>query len=278
MIKQMPSIQNIFLSARKEGRRALIGFLTVGDPSPKYTPRLCKALIDGGVDILELGIPFSDPIADGPTIQAADVRALGSGTTTETCLNIARSVKRDHGSNVPMAFLTYYNPIFRMGLESFMSKASECVDGLIVPDLPALGSAEFADYKRLALKNGLSTILLAAPTTNTDRLKMILHETTGFLYLISLLGVTGARKSIASINLNFIKGVCRLANGSVPVAVGFGISNPDQVQTVLKKTGADGVIVGSAFVNIVANNMQDIDSAAEKLKRFTHSLRDATYL
>ena len=144
-------IEGAFDSAESEGRRTLIGFLTAGDPSPEHTPKLCKALIDGGVDMLELGIPFSDPIADGPTIQAADIRALEAGTNPNSCLQIARSIKKY--SKIPIVFLTYYNPIFRFGLEKFMKEASKCADGLVVPDLPEVGSKEFLDYKLMAKRS-----------------------------------------------------------------------------------------------------------------------------
>lgn len=269
------SIDLAFEKARKEGRQALIGFMTAGYPSPKHTVRLCQALIDGGVDILELGIPFSDPIADGPTIQAADVRALEAGTSPNTCLEIARSINKDN--TTPIIFLTYYNPIYIFGLSKFMNEASKCANGLVVPDLPEVESDEFKEYQQLTREYGLSTILLAAPTTTEKKLGALLRETSGFLYLVSLTGVTGARKNVSPVNLKFIHNVCTKANGVARVAVGFGISQPDQVRTILR-TGADGVIVGSAFMNIVANNLGNIDSAASKLTRFTKSLRIATFV
>ncbi len=266
-------IEEAFETATKDGRRALIGFLTAGDPAPSHTGTLCRALIEGGVDILELGIPFSDPIADGPTIQAADNRALAAGTNTDTCLDAARALRNKH--EIPIAFLTYYNPIFKYGLANFMKKASECVDGLIVPDLPDLGSKEFLSYKRLAKRNHLATILLAAPTTTDEKLKSLMRESEGFLYLVSLLGVTGARSGVPAASLDLIRRVSRISNHSVKVAVGFGISSPDQVFSVLK-TGADGVIVGSAFVNIVANNLDNIEAAATQLRTFASKLKEAT--
>lgn len=266
-------IEEAFESAAKEGRRALIGFLTAGDPSPSYTATLCKALIEGGVDIIELGMPFSDPIADGPTIQAADNRALAAGANTETCLEAAVKIRSEY--ETPIVFLTYYNPIFRYGLENFMKKASKCADGLIVPDLPEPGSRDFMSYKHLARKNHLATILLAAPTTTDERLKLLMRESTGFLYLVSLLGVTGARRAIPKGSLDLIKRVSRVSNGTVRIAVGFGISSPKQVSSVVRE-GADGVIVGSAFVNKVADNSRSIHNAAIQLRNFASELRDAT--
>lgn len=278
-------IRAAFARAGEEKRGALIGYLTAGDPSPKYTPSLARALIDGGVDILELGIPFSDPIADGPTIQAASVRAIAAGTTPLDCIEIARQVRDESATSgkepVPVVFLTYYNSIFHLGLDSFSSKARAAgVDGLVVPDLPQLGSSEFVRYSRAEKKNQLATVLLATPTTTEDRLRSILRETKGFLYLVSVLGVTGVRKGSAlSSSSEFIRRTCDVAhNGgknSTPVAVGFGISEPAHVQNVLRE-GADGAIVGSALVNIVAQNIGDPDRAARELKQFTQSLRAAT--
>ncbi|MHB2037248.1 MAG: tryptophan synthase subunit alpha, partial [Nitrososphaerales archaeon] len=190
-------------------------------------------------------------------------------------LEIARSIKKYR--QIPIVFLTYYNPIFRFGIEKFMKEASKCADGLVVPDIPEIGSDEFLDFKRMAKKYGLSTILLAAPTTPEKKLRALLQETTGFLYLVSLLGVTGARRNVSPVNLSFIEHVSKVANRRARVAVGFGISKPDQVRTILR-TGADGVIVGSAFVNIVANNLGNVDSITSELNRFTKRLRVATYV
>ena len=269
----MNSVERALDAARADGRGALVGYMTAGYPTPKHTEKLCKALVDGGVDILELGIPFSDPIADGPTIQAADVGALNAGTTPKTCLEIASALKKE--TEIPIVFLTYYNPIFSFGLDNFMRKASKCSDGLVVPDLPEIESDEFGEYKSLAKDHGLSTILLAAPTTTEKKLGTLLKQTDGFLYLVSLLGVTGVRRSASPVNLKFIERVCSKARGVANVAVGFGISGPGQVKSVLR-TGADGVIVGSAFVDIVTKNQSDIASAESELLRFTKSLRSAT--
>ncbi len=269
------SIGGAFEKARSEGRRALIGFMTAGYPSPKDTVRLCRALIDGGVDILELGIPFSDPIADGPTIQVADVGALSKGTNVNLCLDIARSIRNEW--RVPMVFLTYYNPIFRFGLDRFMTEASNCVEGLVVPDLPELESKDFKNYKEIAENHDLATILLAAPTTTEKKLGSLLKGTNGFLYLVSLTGVTGEREGASQVNLKFIERVSRRARGKVNVAVGFGISNPQQVRGILE-TGADGVIIGSAFIKIVTNHLDDLDSATSELTRFAQSLKEATKL
>jgi tryptophan synthase alpha chain len=264
-----------FKDIRRTGRKgALIGFLAAGDPSLKDSLNLCRSLIRGGVDILELGVPFSDPLADGPTIQAADMRALKSGTTILDCVELARDLSKE--TDVPVVLLTYYNPIYALGLERFMSLASGSVSGLVVPDLPSIESGEFSNYKKLASDHGLATILLAAPTTTESRLRLIMKQTSGFLYLVSLLGVTGARKQVSTFNLSFIERVSRLAGKqSIPVAVGFGVSEADHVRTILK-SGASGVIVGSALVNIVARNLDNVNSASLQLEQLTRELSEAT--
>jgi len=283
------SIRAAFFKARDEGRGALIGYLTAGDPSKESTPVLSRALIDGGVDILELGIPFSDPIADGPTIQAASGRSLRAGTTPADCIEIVKMVREEcinaGRKSLPIVFLTYYNSIFRFGLNEFASKARDAgIAGIVVPDLPQIGSAEFDRYLKAIRKNRLAAILLATPTTSEERLRSILHETKGFLYLVSLLGVTGVRKdgnSATKTSSQFIRQISdrahEVSNSSIPVAVGFGISEPAHVQNVLK-AGADGAIVGSAFVNLVSKNIDEIEKAASELKAFTESLYQATFL
>jgi tryptophan synthase alpha chain len=269
-----PSISEIFESQKQKGRGTLIGFLTCGDPSPKDTPVLAKALVNGGVDILELGIPFSDPIADGPTIQAADVRALKAGTTTETALEIASRIRQEN-KDIPLVFLTYFNPILRFGIKRFISRAMRSgVNGIVVPDLP-IDDGEAEEYRSIALEKNICTILLATPTTTKERLDLICDKTRGFLYLVSVLGVTGARKRIDEEGLELIKRVCNVKE-HVPVAVGFGISKPVHIRSVLR-AGADGAIVGSAFVNIVAENLHHINKGCKELEVFARRLKEATF-
>jgi tryptophan synthase alpha chain len=232
---------------------------------------IAEALITGGVDILELGLPFSDPIADGPTIQAASVRALQAGTTPKMVLEMAREIKRKH--DVPMVVMTYYNPVFRMGLKPFFSYAKEClVDGLIVPDLPV---EEAANYVKTAQANGVDTIFLAAPSTSTTRLKKIVACSSGFLYLVSRFGVTGERETIGDSTIQLIKRVLPFTNGRVPLAVGFGVSKPEHAQQIIG-AGADGVIVGSAFVNVIQRNGGKIDKTIVELSELARQLKTAT--
>jgi tryptophan synthase alpha chain len=267
----MSGIAKVFQKLKAKGDGALIGYVTGGDPEPKFTPAMAEALVKGGVDILELGIPFSDPIADGPTIQAASVRALQAGTTPKVVLGMAGEIKRKHG--VPVVLLTYYNPVFRMGLENFFRLASNCgVDGVVVPDLPV----EEADgYCEVARACGVGTIFLAAPSTSNERLRRIVGCTSGFLYLVSHFGVTGAREVLEDSTVKLIKRVLPYTAGRVPLAVGFGVSKPEHAKRIIR-SGADGVIVGSAFVNIVHKHQGDFCRILEELEVTARKLKNAT--
>jgi len=267
----MSAIAKVFekLKIKKEG--ALIGYITAGDPTPTSTPLIAEALIEGGVDILELGLPFSDPIADGPTIQAASLRALNAGTKPKMVLEMAREIKRKH--DVPIVVMTYYNPVFRMGLERFFSLAKDClVDGLIVPDLPV---EEAGDYRKAAGACGVDTIFLAAPSTSTERLRRIVACSSGFLYLVSHFGVTGEQEQLEDSTIHLIERVLPYTAGRVPLAVGFGISKPAHVRSIVK-AGADAVIVGSAFVKVVQKNVGNIDRTVAEIRGVAQQLKAAT--
>jgi len=267
------SIERSFERLRDRGEGALISYIMGGDPRPDLTPKIAKALIEGGADILELGIPFSDPIADGPTIQAANLRALNSRTNPMRVLELVNQIKDNH--NVPIVVLTYYNIIFRMGLENFFDKAKKSkVDGAIVPDLPV---EEAQDYKPIADKYGIDTIFLASPSTGTVRLKKIIEYTSGFLYLVSLFGVTGARKKLKASTIHLIEKFLPYTKGKVPFAVGFGISQPYQVKSIIE-AGADGAIVGSAFVEIIQKSLHDEDKMLDNIRKYTNELKRATIL
>jgi tryptophan synthase alpha chain len=266
----MTAITETFQKLKSRGEAALIGYVTAGDPEPQCTPRIAEALIKGGVDILELGLPFSDPIADGPTIQAASVRALNAGTTPRKVLELAREIRQVH--DVPIVIMTYYNPVFRMGLDKFFRLAKSCmVDGVIVPDLPV---EEASDYKQAASACGVDTIFLAAPSTSTQRLRNIIKCTSGFLYLVSHFGVTGAKAAVEESTIRLIKKVLPYTSGHVPLAVGFGVSKPEHAQCIIK-AGADGVIIGSAFVNIVQKNQGNMSKMLGELGEMAHKLKAA---
>jgi len=258
---------------KEKGEGALIAYVCGGDPKPDYTPEIVDSLIRGGADIIELGIPFSDPIADGPTIQAASVRALNAKTTPTRVMEIAGRIKEKH-SSVPLAVLTYYNLIFRMGLDRFFRLASDNeIDGFIIPDLPV---EEAEEYKRFAEDYGIASIFLVTPNTTKERLERILSYTSGFLYLVSIFGVTGARDRINELTLQTLKRLLPSINGRIPLAVGFGISQPEHVRTVIK-SGADGAIVGSAFVKIVDKYQNNIDKMVRTLKEKASKLKAETH-
>jgi tryptophan synthase alpha chain len=265
----MNTIKQAFQNMKMQGSGALLGYITAGDPSPELTPKIADALIKGGVDILELGLPFSDPIADGPTIQAASVRSLAAGTTPLKVLKLAEEIRRSH--DTPIVIMTYYNPVFRMGLNKFFGLAKGClVDGIIVPDLPI---EEAGDLKEAASKFGVNTIFVAAPSTSNERLAGIIDCSTGFLYLVSHFGVTGVKADIEDSTIQLVKRVSSFTSGKIPLAVGFGVSTPDHVKR-LTTAGADGVIVGSAFINIIRAHqkntevlLRELQASASKLKK-----------
>lgn len=267
----MRRIQKTFsqLKAKQEG--GLIAYVTAGDPHPSYTPRIVEALVTGGADIIELGIPFSDPIADGPTIQTATVRALKAGTTPKKVLDITEKIREK--TETPIVLLTYYNPIFKMRVENFFDSAQTSgVDGIIVPDLPI---EEAEEYRKTAQKHDIDTIFLAAPSSPPARLRRIIKYTSGFLYLVSMFGVTGARKKLQKRTIQLIKRTVPILEGTVPLAVGFGISKPEHVAGVIQ-SGADAAIVGSGFVEKVQKEHKNEEKMLEDLTEYAHQLKTGT--
>ncbi len=244
------------LRIRNEG--ALIAYICAGDPTAEGTKEYVTALVRGGADIIELGLPFSDPVADGPTIQAGIERALAAGMTPDIYFKMVSSLK----VHIPLVVMTYYNLIFKRGIEKFVKDCSASgISGIIVPDLPAEESGELAG---LCEKNDIDLIFLVAPTTTESRMKQILTRGTGFIYLVARLGVTGARSDIAISTRELIQRV----KTNTPKAVGFGISNGRQAAEIIS-AGADGVIVGSAFVDIIASGNdvpRRLESLAKELK------------
>jgi len=219
----------------------LIVYICSGDPTPEATPDLVKRLARAGADIIELGLPHSDPIADGPTIQAAAQRAIASGMNTDVYFQVAAEADVD----IPKVFMGYYNMIYARGLEKFAKDSARSgINGIIVPDLPP---EEAGPLREACEKHGVDLIFLAAPNTSPDRLKMIGEQTSGFLYLVARKGVTGARSDI----LEDTRGLIARASGDIPKAVGFGISTPQQAAEVIR-AGADAAIVGSACVDLIA--------------------------
>jgi len=260
-----------FRELRKHGEGALVAYLTGGDPDSKSFLANSTALIEGGADIIEVGVPFSDPISDGPVIQASSMRALSGGATPTGILDMIRDLSSQFP--VPFVILSYYNPILAMGLDRFLKKARESgVDGIVVPDLPVEESEEF---RNIALRNSIDNIYLAAPNTSQTRLRVVLDKSKGFLYLVSLYGVTGPRDTLSPQALEAVKMVKSVAKGRIPVAAGFGIARPEHVSSLLQ-AGADGAIVGSVLVGTVAEHLEEPWRAVEPLKRNVEALKKAT--
>lgn len=256
------AIQRAFAAARDEGRSALIPYIPVGYPSPAATRELVPALQAGGADLIELGVPFSDPVADGPTIQRATYAALQAGVTPATCLEMAGEL-RARGVTVPLVLMGYYNPILRYGPERY---AADChrlgVDGLIVPDLPL---EEAGPLRHACQAEGLGLIQLVAPTSDEARIAQLAAATSGFLYVVSRLGITGAGLAPGAELGQRMDMIQRHAR--TPIAVGFGISAPEHVRTIAPYT--DGVIVGSAVV-------EHAPQGTQALRGFVAALREAT--
>ncbi|MGF7147588.1 tryptophan synthase alpha chain [Sphingomonas zeicaulis] len=258
-------IASAFAAARKEGRAALVTFVTGGDPTPAATGAILDALVEGGADLIELGMPFTDPMADGPAIQRANLRSLGAGTRTTDIIDIARAFRARH-PHVPLVLMGYANPMVRRGADWFAAAAREAgVDGVICVDLPS----EEDDVLGPALRDvGVHLIRLATPTTDTARLPAVLDGASGFLYYVSVAGITGLQQAAqASIE----DAVARLKAGTaLPVAVGFGVRTPEQAAAIGRV--ADGVVVGSAIVDIVAEHGAD---AAASVSTYISSLAAA---
>lgn len=266
----MSAISGVFERLRGEG--ALVAYVMGGDPDVGTSALVIDAVVRGGADILEVGIPFSDPIADGKSIQAADVRALGAGTTPAKVLDLVSNAKARHPT-VPIALMTYYNILYSNGLDAFLERAkAHGVDGLIVPDLPF---DEISGYAPLAKRHALDAILLAAPTTTPARVKAIAAHTSGFLYLVSLTGVTGARQSVGEGTVELVKRAKRIVP-RVPIGVGFGISAPEHVRAVIG-AGADAVVVGSAIVDRVAKSQGGgLASMLATVEEYVRAMKAAT--
>jgi len=259
----MNRIDQKFIDLKRKKKKAFIAFITAGDPNLKITEELVFAFERSGVDIVELGVPFSDPLADGPIIQASSQRSLQKGTNLNKIFNTVKRIRQQ--SQIPIALMTYYNPIFCYGEDKFIRDARKCgVDGVIIPDLPpeeANGIMASAKMYRLA------TIFFLAPTTTRQRMKKIIKTATGFIYYISLTGVTGLRKGFSNKNAANIRSAKRITKK--PICVGFGISTPAQVRSVAKI--ADGIIVGSAIVKQIEKN-QGRASLVKNVSRFVRRL------
>ena len=256
-----------FAQAQAENRAALITFATVGYPTPADTIHVVRALLAGGSDVVELGIPFSDPLADGATIQHASQTALEQGTTLGMALNLVRELRAE-GVETPLVFMGYYNPFLHYGLERMAAEAAEIgLDGFIVPDLPPEEGQEFA---QLAQGRGLDLIPLLAPTSTESRIRANVQAGSGFVYCVSLTGVTGAREQLSAALPDFLDRVRQ--HTDLPLAVGFGVSRPEHVVTIAQL--AEGVVSASALINL----LEETPAARryEALTDLVRAMRQAT--
>ena len=250
----MNRLATAFATAREEHRAALVAFVTAGDPSAHATPAILDALVAGGADVIELGMPFTDPMADGPAIQAANIRSLAAGTTTADILNIATDFRARY-PNVPLVLMGYANPMLRRGSEWFANAARDAsVDGVICVDLPPEEDDALGPELRAA---GIAPIRLATPTTDAARLPQVLEGASGFVYYVSVAGITGLQQAAQS---SIEEAVARLkASTDLPIAVGFGVRTPEQAAAIARV--ADGVVVGSTIVELVATHGADAPAA-----------------
>ena len=247
------------------GGKAFIPFITCGDPNLETTKKLVRAAAEAGADLIELGIPFSDPTAEGPVIQEANIRALAAGTTTDKVFDLVRDLRKD--VTIPLVFMTYANVVFSYGSERFLSTCKEIgIDGVILPDVPFEEKGEFAEVCR---KYDVAQISLIAPTSE-NRIAMIAKEADGFLYIVSSLGVTGTRSEITTDLASIVKVVRE--NTDIPCAIGFGISNPDQAKKMADIS--DGAIVGSAIMKIIGKYGKDsVSYVSDYVKEMKDALR-----
>ena len=260
----MTRIGCLFERLKRDGRKGLVAYLTAGDPSPERTPALVAALVRGGADLIELGVPFSDPIADGPVVQQAGERALKAGTTLAKVLEIARKI-REH-SEVPLLLFTYLNPVMRYGFDRLAADAAQSgIDGCLLTDASV---EEAKEYVAAMHRHGLDTVFLAAPTSTERRLRLVAEYSSGFVYLVSRTGVTGERTSLSNQAAPLIRAMRAITD--LPLAVGFGISKPEHVAEL--SNDVDAVVVGSAIVRVIEQNL-DNPALEDELESLARSLK-----
>lgn len=262
----MSRLADTFLKLKAEGRSALISYVVAGDPHPQLSEEILENLPNSGVDIIELGIPFTDPMADGPTIQAADIRALNAGMTLKKTLDMVRNF-RTRNKATPIVLMGYYNPVYVYGTDKFaLAAAAAGVDGVLLVDLPPEEDWEIKDKLADA---GIDLIRLITPTSTGERLKKLVQDASGFLYYVSIAGVTGTTSINVQSVADKLKEIRQASN--LPIAVGFGIKTPDDARAVSQI--ADGVVVGSAFVRIIEKTLEN--QIVSEISRATKLYADA---
>jgi tryptophan synthase alpha chain len=263
----MSKIEERLRRLADQGEKALVCFLTAGDPNESTSEALIIEAANAGADVIEIGVPFSDPLADGPSIQAASERALHASMTPPKTFDLVRKVRER--TDVPLVLMTYFNPVHKFGLERFAKEvASAGANGVIMTDLPP---EEAREWKAAAESAGLDTIFLLAPTSTDDRIRLVAEKASGFIYCVSRTGVTGAQNDVQSEVSDLVQKVRRAT--STPVVIGFGVYNPDMVRKVA--AWADGAVVGSAIVDLIAAKQGDPD-LLPTMHRFISELKQAT--
>ena len=259
----MTRISRLFETLKREQRCGMIAYLTAGDPTPEATPAFIEALERGGADLIELGVPFSDPIADGPVIQQAGDRALAAGTTLAKVLDIAVQVRKR--SEIPLLLFTYLNPVLRYGFERLAHDAKAAgIDGCLLTDASV---EEAGEYVKVMREAGLDTVFLAAPTSTDRRLKLVAEYSNGFVYLVSRTGITGVQQTISDAALPLVERM--RAHTKLPLAMGFGVSKPEHVAAL--KDHVEAVVVGSAIVRQIERDSSKLEEFMRELSATLHS-------
>jgi len=266
----MTRIKEKFAELEAKNQKALISYIMAGFPNEKATISTVRGLVKGGVDIIELGFPFSDPLADGPVIQNASTISLEKGTKIVKFFTLVKKIRKE--TDIPLILMTYTNILYHQGYAKFISKAKKAgIDGFILPDMSIEESREYLE----AAKSNADTIFLISPNTSKTRIQKITKASSGFLYLVAVFGTTGVKSGIKKYTLDAIKQVKKQTKGKIPIGIGFGVSTPDDVKKYIK-AGADAVIVGSAYLKLIEKTPQK--QLESKIASFTKSLKKQTIL
>ncbi len=266
----MSRIKEKFADLEAKNQKALISYIMAGFPNEKATMSTVRGLVKGGVDIIELGFPFSDPLADGPVIQNASTISLEKGTKITKFFNLVKKIRKE--TDIPLILMTYTNILYHKGYSKFIAEAKKAgIDGFILPDMSVEESKEYLQ----AAKNNADTIFLISPNTSKTRIQKISKASSGFLYLVAVFGTTGVKTGIKKYTIDAIKEVKKQTKGKIPIGVGFGVSTPDDVKKYIN-AGADAVIVGSAFLKLIEKTSQN--QLESKIASFTKSLKKQTIL